>query len=146
MIGPPGYWLIDVVIARLITQNFPAVKMAGRNFGGKKTTVWLSPCPLSLGGPPRVTNSAHDTGVMSESEKGNCMKELEVQFLSSNSSDETERMLEEWARSSSFSNTCRCGVGASGGKVGVCVRCCVQHQAHNLLSRTVGNHLLVALG
>jgi len=42
-----------------------------------------------------MTNSAHDTGVVSESEKGNCTKELEVQFLSSNSSDQIERMLEE---------------------------------------------------
>jgi hypothetical protein len=42
-----------------------------------------------------VTNSAHDTGVVSEYEKGNRTKELEVQFLSSNSSDETERTLEE---------------------------------------------------
>jgi len=41
--------------------------------------------------PQALTNSAHDTGVMSEREKGNCTKELEVQFLSSNSSDETER-------------------------------------------------------
>jgi len=30
----------------------------------------------------RLTNSAHGTGVMSECEKGNCKKELEVQFLS----------------------------------------------------------------
>ena len=40
-----------------------------------------------------VTNSAHDTGVVSECKKGNCTKELEVQFLSSNSSDETKRLL-----------------------------------------------------
>ena len=44
---------------------------------------------------PILTNSAHDTGVVSECEKGNGTKELEVHFLSSNSSDETERMLEE---------------------------------------------------
>ncbi len=37
-----------------------------------------------------MTNSARDRGVVSEREKGNCMKELEVQFLLSNSSDETE--------------------------------------------------------
>ena len=42
-----------------------------------------------------LTNSAHDTGVVSECEKGNCTKELEVQFSSSNSSDETKRTLEE---------------------------------------------------
>ena len=42
-----------------------------------------------------LTNSAHDTGVVSEYEKGNCMKKLEVQFSSSNSLDETKRMLEE---------------------------------------------------
>ena len=65
--------------------------------------------------------------------RGNCLKELEVQFSSSNSSDETERLLKYWARLSSFLNTCRCGVGASGGKVGVRVRFCVQHRAHNLL-------------
>jgi hypothetical protein len=53
----------------------------------------------------QLTNSAHDTGVVSECEKGNCMKELEVQFSSSNSSDETERRLKERARSNSFSNT-----------------------------------------
>ena len=84
-----------------------------------------------------LTNSAHDTGVVSESEKGNCMKELEVQFSLSNSLDESERWLKERVRSNSFSNTCRCGVGASGGKVGVCVRCCVQHRVHNLLTRSV---------
>ena len=38
-----------------------------------------------------LTNSAHDTGVISEFIKGNCTKELEVQFSLSNSSDETER-------------------------------------------------------
>ncbi len=40
----------------------------------------------------KMTNSAHDTdtGVVSEREKGNSTKELEVQFLSSNSSDETK--------------------------------------------------------
>ncbi len=38
-----------------------------------------------------MTNSAHDTGAMSERKKGNCMKELEVQSLSSNSSVETEQ-------------------------------------------------------
>ena len=57
-------------------------------------------------------------------------------------SDETERQLKERARSISFSNTCRCGVGASGGKVGVCVRCCVQHRAHNLLTWSVSTSLL----
>ena len=38
-----------------------------------------------------LTNSAHDSGVVSECKKGNCTKELDVQFLSSNSSNETER-------------------------------------------------------
>ena len=42
-----------------------------------------------------LTNSAHDTGVVSECKKGNCTKELEVQFSSSNSLDETKRTLEE---------------------------------------------------
>jgi len=28
----------------------------------------------------------------------------------------------------------------------VCVRCCVQHRAHNLLNRAAGNRLLVAIG
>jgi len=28
----------------------------------------------------------------------------------------------------------------------VCVRCCVQHRAHNLLNRTAGTRLLVAIG
>jgi hypothetical protein len=42
-------------------------------------------------------------------------QELEVQFLSSNNSDETKRWLKEQARSNSFSNTCQCGVEASGG-------------------------------
>ena len=42
MIGQQGYWLIDVVIAGLIAQNFTAVKMAGRSLGSKKTTVWPS--------------------------------------------------------------------------------------------------------
>ena len=35
----------------------------------------------------QMTNSAHDTGVVSVCEKGNCTKELEVQFSSSNSSE-----------------------------------------------------------
>ncbi len=43
----------------------------------------------------QMTNSAHDTGVVSEWKKGNCTKELDVQFSSSNSSDETERTPEE---------------------------------------------------
>jgi hypothetical protein len=90
-----------------------------------------------------LTNGTHDTGVVSDCIKGNCTKELEVQFSSSNSSDETECTLEELARMSSFSNTCRCGVGVSGGKVRVCVRCCVQHRAHNLLTRSVRARLLV---
>ena len=68
---------------------------------------------------PSLTNSAHDTGVVSEREMGNYTTELEVQFLSSNSSDETERWLNEPACTTFFSNTCRCGVGASGGKVRV---------------------------
>ena len=92
------------------------------------------------------TNSAHDTGVVCECEKGNCMKELEVQFLSSNSSDETECWLKERACSNSFLNTCQCAVEASEGKVGGCVRCCVQHRAHNMLNRAAGTHLLVAIG
>ena len=37
-----------------------------------------------------LTNSAHDTGVVSEHKKENCTKELEVQFSSSNSLDETK--------------------------------------------------------
>jgi len=73
-------------------------------------------------------------------------QELEVQFLSSNSSDETERWLKKRARSNSFSNTCRCGVEASGGKVGGCVRCCVQHQAQKLLNHNAGTHLFVGIG
>ena len=31
----------------VVAQNFLMVKMAGRSFGRKKTTVWLSPCPRS---------------------------------------------------------------------------------------------------
>jgi len=81
---------------------------------------------------------------VSEREKGNCTKELEVQFLSSNSSDETESWLKKRAHSNSFSNTCRCGVVASGGKVGVCVRCCVQHRAYNLLTCSVSARLLAS--
>jgi len=92
---------------------------------------------------PLLTNSAHDTGVVS-GEKGNRTKELEVQFSSSNSLDETERWLKERARSNSFLNTCRCGVGASGGKVGACMRCCVQHRAYNLLTCSVSARLLVS--
>jgi hypothetical protein len=36
MIGRQGYWLIDVVIARLIAQKFLAVKITGRSLGRKK--------------------------------------------------------------------------------------------------------------
>ena len=78
------------------------------------------------------TNSAHDTGVVCECEKGNCMKELEVQFSSSNSSDETEYWLKERACSNSFLNTCQCVVKASEGKVGGCVRCCVHVIGHGI--------------
>ena len=39
----------------------------------------------------KLTNSALDTGVVSERKNDNCTKELELQFSSSNSSDETER-------------------------------------------------------
>ena len=42
-----------------------------------------------------LTNSAHDTGAVSECEKGNCTKELEVQFSSSNSSELAERTQKE---------------------------------------------------
>ena len=35
----------------IVAQNFLMVKMAGRSFGRKKNTVWLSPCPLSPGEP-----------------------------------------------------------------------------------------------
>jgi hypothetical protein len=40
-----------------------------------------------------LTNNAHNTGVVSK--KGNCTKELVVQFLSSTSSDQTERTRKE---------------------------------------------------
>jgi hypothetical protein len=39
-----------------------------------------------------MTNSAHDSGVV---RKGNCTKELVVQFSSSNSSEQAERMWKE---------------------------------------------------
>jgi hypothetical protein len=32
----------------VVAQNFLMVKTAGRSFGRKKTTVWLSPCPCPL--------------------------------------------------------------------------------------------------
>ncbi len=33
----------------IVAQNVLMVKKAGRSFGREKTTVWLSPCPLSPG-------------------------------------------------------------------------------------------------
>jgi hypothetical protein len=55
-----GWWSVDGGIdylksdadvnGSIVAQNFLMVKMAGRSFGRKKTTVWLSPCRLSHGG------------------------------------------------------------------------------------------------
>ena len=50
---------------------------------------WKSLRQSILLGSMVVVGSHHDK--LEEREKGNCMKELEVQILSSNSSDETER-------------------------------------------------------
>ena len=87
-----------------------------------------------------LTNSAHDIGrVVSERKQGTCTKELVVQFSLSNSPDETEPVRAPSQTHANVESEC-------GGKVGVCMRCCVQHQAHTLLNRAAGTHLLVAIG
>ena len=53
-------------------------------FGGSGVGAAPPPKNIERGIYEYVTNSAHDTGVVSECKKGNCTKELYVQFSFSN--------------------------------------------------------------
>ena len=113
-----------------------------------------------------LTNSAHDTGVVSEGERREIahrnrwcdfrpatarIKPSERHIgrpkpaicEASVSAATMTDILE-----SSYRRTQSQPIGGSTWRLPerICVRCCVQHQAYNLLNRAAGNRLLVAIG
>ena len=112
-----------------------------------------------------LSNSAHDTGVVSEGEREIARRNWWCNFRpatarikpserhigrpkpaiceASVSAATMTDILE-----SSYRRTQSQPIGGSTWRLPerICVRCCVQHQAHNLLNRAAGNRLLVAIG
>jgi len=112
-----------------------------------------------------MTNSAHDTGVMSEGERKIARRNWWCNFRPATArikpserhigrpkpaiceASVSAAMMTDISESSDRRTRSQPIVGSTWRlPERVCVRCCVQHRVHNLLNRAAGNRLLVAIG